>query len=68
MTRTFSRDLVTALARGRIASDSRSLFIMDDPAARHSAPNHSCPARLSVIMSSAKLMSNKAVMSGVHGF
>ena len=54
MMSTFSRDLVTALASGRMASDSRSLFMMEDPAARHSAPNQSCPARLSVMMSSAK--------------
>lgn len=33
--RTVSRLLVTALARGRMAVLSASLFIIDEPAARH---------------------------------
>jgi hypothetical protein len=45
---------VTAFASGRICSDSVSLFMIEDPAAKHSAPNHNCPAKLSVIISSVE--------------
>uniref|UniRef100_A0A182LUN7 Uncharacterized protein n=1 Tax=Anopheles culicifacies TaxID=139723 RepID=A0A182LUN7_9DIPT len=45
--RTISRLLVTAFASGRIFADSASRFRIDEPAAKHSAPNHNCPARLS---------------------
>ena len=50
--RTFSNDFVTAFAKGLIASLSDSLFMMEEPAAKHSAPNQSWPAKLSVMMSS----------------
>ena len=38
-----------------------TLFMMLEPAARHSAPNHSCPPRLSVTISSGNFCLNSLV-------
>lgn len=45
--RLFNKQFEITFANGRIAALSASRFIIDEPAAKHSAPNHNCPARLS---------------------
>lgn len=65
---TISSDLVRAFANGLIAELSASRFMIDEPAARHSAPNQSCPARFSCITSSGNftLKSRLARLSGIR--
>lgn len=64
---TMSKDFVKALANGLMAELSASLFMIEEPAAKHSAPNHSWPARFSCITSSGNftLKSRFALLSGI---
>ena len=64
---TISNDFVSAFASGLIAELSASRFIIDEPAARHSAPNHNWPAKFSCITSSGNLTrkSRFARLSGI---